>query len=169
MSADPAEVQAIGTPEQLGRRACVEKLGHRCNQLRRSKRLFKQNAVGHAFRCPIVGGSARHVDDGKCRIDLPHQAPDLPTRHRPFEVDVGYERGILDHATFEHRNGFLTGSDGRHVEAALLQGVMNDFLQLFFVLDNENYWNVFQLPLRATSPPASQGNALAGEMFKSEH
>jgi hypothetical protein len=47
---------------------------------------------------------------------------------------------------------------------------MNDFLQPFFVLDHENYWNVFQLPLRvASTTSAPQGNALAEEMFKSEH
>ena len=47
---------------------------------------------------PIVGGSAGHIDDRKCRIDLPDQARNLPTLHRPLEVDVGYERRILDHA-----------------------------------------------------------------------
>ena len=47
---------------------------------------MQQNAVGHAFRCPSVGGSARHVDDRKCRIDLPDQARNLPTLHRPLEV-----------------------------------------------------------------------------------
>jgi hypothetical protein len=82
----------------LGRRACIEKLGHRRNQLRWSKRLFQQNAVGHSFRRPIVGGSARHVDDGKCRIDLPDQARNLPTLHRPLEVNVGYQRGVADGA-----------------------------------------------------------------------
>ena len=63
----------------LGRRACVEQLGHRRNQLGWSKRLVQQNAVGHAFRRPIVAGSARHVDDGNCRIDLPDKARNLPT------------------------------------------------------------------------------------------
>lgn len=111
------------------RRTRVEKLGHRRNQLGWSKRLFQQNAVGHSLRCPIVGGSARHVDDGKCGIDLPDKARNLPPLHRPFDVDIGYERRILDHVTFDDGHSFLSGSDRREIEAALLQGVMNSFLQ----------------------------------------
>ena len=45
---------------------------------------------------------------------------------------------------------------GIHVFAApnLVQGVMNDFLQWFFVLDNENYGHVLQFPLRAGLKPS---------------
>ena len=35
---------------------------------------------------------------------MPDQTRNLPTLHRPLEVDVGYERRILDHATFNHRH-----------------------------------------------------------------
>jgi hypothetical protein len=56
-----------------------------------------------------------------------------------------------NHATFDHRHGFLAGSDRRQVETALFQGVMNDFLQWFFVLDHKDYGHVLQFPLRAVS------------------
>jgi hypothetical protein len=81
----------------------------------------------------------------------PTKARNLPTFHRSLEVDVGYRRRILHHATLDHRHGFSARSNRRQVEAALLQGVMNDFLQWFFVLDHENYRHAFQFPLRAAS------------------
>jgi hypothetical protein len=45
----------------------------------------------------------------------------------------------------------VLNGDRRQVEAAVLQGVMNDFLQWLFVLDHEDYRHVLQFPLRAAS------------------
>ena len=61
---------------------------------------------------------------------------------------------------------------GIHVFAApnLVEDVTSDFLQWFFVLDNENYRPAFQFPsARPQTEPVPPPNAREGEMFKSEH
>jgi|SRR5712671_1330334 len=69
----------------------------------------------------------------------------------PLRLTSATSAEYLTHATLDHRHGFSAGSDHRQVEAALLQGVTNDLLQWFFVLDHENYRHAFQFPLRAAS------------------
>src|SRR6476661_6607900 len=51
-----------------------------------------------------------------------------------------------------------------------VEDVTSDFLQWFFVLDNENYRPAFQFPsARPQTEPVPPPNAREGEMFKSEH
>jgi hypothetical protein len=77
------------------RRPDVEKIGNGRDKLRWRERLGQKDAVGNAVRCPLVGRSASHVNDGKGRVDLSGLPRDFPAVDPAKQIDVSHERAVL--------------------------------------------------------------------------
>jgi hypothetical protein len=62
-----------------------------------------------ALRSPILAMSARHINNGHCRIDFSGNTGNVPARKFSAQIDIGNDRAITRFILLKEPNCFLPG------------------------------------------------------------